>query len=106
MWVKASLCPTIGSQSGQSAWQRAKGKQPFLVHMTHLVKLGEILDLPKIIKPNIQKHNKNRQHEQIKELSGQFKSISIPLIIFAKIHMNLTFGCCLAPFAAQTSISH
>ena len=44
MWVKASLCPTIGSQSGQSTLQKVKGKQPFLVHMTHSVKLGRNLE--------------------------------------------------------------
>ena len=82
-----------------------KGKQPYIVHTAHTVKLGEILEHFKIIKPNFKKHNQNRQSKQIQKLSSQFMSISIPLKVFVQIHTNLTFGCCLAPFALPKQAS-
>ena len=100
MWILASLCPTIGSQSGQSPmW-----KQTNLLHMAHSVKLGEILNHFKIIKPNSNKHNKYRKSSQIKGYSGQFMSISIPFRTLASIHNKFNNFDAIWPFPTKTSV--
>ena len=97
MWVLAGVCPTIGSQLGQSP---TKYSHFCLIQLTH-GKKGEDLDF-------FQNHYsyfylKYRQYSQNRDIYGSFKTIQFPFKTIAIFCINPTFWPPFHPNQAKTS---